>query len=46
MPQAFDKCVKNGGKVSTVKIGSNQYRHVCKLNGKIFYGHVKTKKKK
>ena len=45
MPKAFDDCVKNGGKIFTIKIGSNRYRHICKLNGKISYGHIKTKKK-
>ena len=45
MPIAFDRCVKNGGRVRTVKLGKTKYRHVCYLNGKSFQGHVKAKKK-
>ena len=46
MPKAFDDCVKNGGKVRTITLGGNKYRHVCTLKGKVSYGHIKTKKKK
>lgn len=46
MPKGFLKCVTNGGKVRTIKLGGNKYRHKCTLNGKTFLGHIKTKKKK
>jgi hypothetical protein len=44
MPAAFEKCVKDGGKVRTVTLPDNKYRHVCTLNGKSYYGEVKKKK--
>ena len=45
MPKAFMDCVKNGGKVFTVKIGKNKYVHGCKMPGskKAHYGEMKTK---
>ncbi len=46
MPKAFDRCYKNGGKVRTIKLSGNKYRHVCTINGKKYLGHIKTKKKK
>ena len=46
MPAGFDKCVKNNGKVRTIKLSDNKYRHICILGGKRYYGHIKTKKKK
>ncbi len=46
MPIGFERCVKNGGKVRTIKLGGNKYRHICTLNGKTYQGHIKTKKKK
>lgn len=45
-PKAFEECVKKGGKVRTIRIGKGKYRHVCILNGKIYYGEVKEKKKR
>lgn len=46
MPKGFDKCVANNGKVRTIKLSDNKYRHVCTLGDKKYYGHIKTKKKK
>ena len=46
MPQAFNTCVKNGGKVRTVKPNKDTYIHVCYLNGKSYRGEVKHIKKK
>ena len=46
MPKAFLKCVADGGKVRTIKLSGNKYRHVCTINGKRYLGHIKTKKKK
>jgi len=45
IPAAFDKCVKNGGKVRTIALSGGRYRHVCILKDKVSYGHIKTKKK-
>lgn len=45
MPAAFDRCVKNGGKVRTKKLSGGRYQHICFLNGKSYAGEVKTKKK-
>lgn len=48
MPAKFDKCVKGGGKVRTVKPSKGTYLHVCKPKGgkKTVAGHVKHNKKK
>ena len=45
MPKAFEDCVKNGGRVRTVKRGGNKYQHICFINGKSYAGEIKTKKK-
>ncbi len=35
MPEDFLKCVREGGRVITIKIGEDKYRHVCyDKNGK------------
>lgn len=46
MPKVFDDCVKNGGKVFTVKIGKDKYVHGCRIKGskKAVYGEMKKKK--
>ncbi len=46
MPAAFDKCVKMGGRVRTMKRGARKYQHVCFRDGKSVAGHVKTKQSK
>ena len=46
MPKAFDRCYKNGGRITTKKLSGNKYRHICTLKGKTYLGHIKTKKKK
>ncbi len=46
MPKKFLKCVSDGGKVRTIKLSDNKYRHICTIGGKSYYGHIKTKKKK
>jgi len=46
MPAKFLKCVADGGKVRTIKLGGNKYRHKCTLNGKTYLGEIKKKKKK
>lgn len=45
MPEAFDKCVKRGGRVRTKKLSDGRYIHVCFIDGKSYAGHVKEKKK-
>jgi len=46
MPKAFDRCIKRGGKVFTVKVGKNKYVHGCraKESKDAVYGEVKKKK--
>ncbi|HRF71121.1 MAG TPA: hypothetical protein PKV66_06800 [Candidatus Pelethenecus sp.] len=46
MPAKFDACVSGGGKVRTMKMKGNKYRHTCFIDGKMFMGNVKTKKSK
>ena len=49
MPKAFNKCVKSGGRVRTIKPKgrkSRTYIHVCYKNGKAYRGEVKKAKKK
>lgn len=45
MPKEFDACVKNGGKVITKRVNSNQYMHICYINGKTYSGEVKQYKR-
>jgi hypothetical protein len=45
MPAGFDRCVKNGGRVWTETLSGGRYRHVCRIGGKTYRGHIKTKKK-
>ena len=40
MPKAFDNCVKNGGRIKTIKPRSDVYIKVCWLNGKSYPGEV------
>jgi hypothetical protein len=42
-PQAFENCVKNGGRVRTKDVNATQYIHICFKDGKSFSGEVKTK---
>ncbi len=46
MGQAFNMCVKNGGKVRTKTMKGGKYMHVCFMNGKSYAGEVKKKMKK
>jgi hypothetical protein len=48
MPEEFDRCVANGGKVRTKDLGKGKYMHVCipKGGGSSVGGEVKTKKDK
>ena len=44
MPQAFENCKKQGGKIKTVKLGGGKHRHICYLNGKAYPGYVMNNK--
>ena len=46
MPAAFNKAIRQGARVRTLKIGKNKYIHVAFLHGKSYSGEVKTKKGK
>jgi hypothetical protein len=46
MPQGFDRCVAQGGRVRTLKLRGRRYMHVCFLAGKSYAGEVKVKKGK
>ena len=46
MPESFDKCVNEGGRVRTIKLKGGRYMRICYLNGKSHAGEVKTKAKK
>ena len=45
MPQAFNECVKNGGRVRTKTLKDGKYIHICFLGGKSYAGEVRTKEK-
>jgi hypothetical protein len=44
-PQAFEKCVADGGRVRTKDLGKGKYMHICFKDGKSYAGEVRTKKK-
>lgn len=44
MPQGFDNCRKNGGRIRTKKMGKNKYMRICWKNGTSYSGEVKTRK--
>jgi len=42
MPKAFEDCVKNGGRVRTVKPSKDTYAHICfPKSGDAVWGEVK-----
>ena len=43
MPEAFNRCVKAGGRVRTKTLDGGKYMHICFLKGKSYAGEVKTK---
>jgi hypothetical protein len=50
MPEAFNKCVKSGGRVRTISgpnkmfgLEKGQYKYICFKDGKSYAGHTKTK---
>ncbi len=47
MPADFEKCVKEGGKVRTLKVGKDKYMPICyDKAGKSHAGEVKIKRAK
>lgn len=45
MPQEFNKCVDQGGKVRTKSLNKTDYMHFCIINGKSYAGEVRKYKK-
>ncbi len=47
MPEGFDKCVKEGGRVRTMPVKGGRYMHVCfDKQGKSHAGEVQQKEPK
>ena len=44
MPAAFERCVKQGGRVRTKKLSKGRYIKICFVKGKSYSGEVHTKK--
>jgi len=44
MPAAFEKCVKDGGRVRTKKLSGGRYIKICYKDGKSYAGEVHKKK--
>lgn len=44
MPVAFENCVKQKGRVRTIKLPKGRYVRVCWKDGKSYRGEVKQKK--
>lgn len=44
MPAAFDRCVKQGGRVRTKTLKGGKYIHICFKDGKSYAGGVKENK--
>jgi len=45
MPQAFENCIKKGGKVRTKRVNKKEYIKICFLNGKSYAGETHAYKK-
>lgn len=46
MPAAFNRCVKKGGRVRTIKRTEGTYRRICYSGGKSYAGEEKRVKMK
>ena len=46
MPEDFNKCVAEGGRVRTKVLKGGKYMHICFLKGKSYVGEVKKSEKK
>lgn len=45
MPQGFDYCRSQGGRIRTKRVNKNEYMRLCYLNGKSYAGEVRRYKK-
>ena len=46
MPEGFDKCRREGGRIRTMKLKDGRYMHVCfDKQGKSHAGEIHTKQK-
>ena len=43
MPQAFDNCVRKGGRVRTKRLNEKEHMRICWIGGKSFRGEIKVK---
>ncbi len=46
MPEKFDKCEAEDGKIRTKSLPGGKYIHICIKGGKSYGGYVKKKKGK
>lgn len=46
MPEPFERCRRQGGRIRTKKLPNNKYIHICYLGNQSYAGEVKTTKKK
>ena len=44
MPADFDRCVREGGRVRTIKPNPSEFLRICFIDGKSFRGEVKKTK--
>lgn len=42
-PQAFENCIKHGGRVRTKTLSDGRYIHICYVGNKSYAGEVKDK---
>lgn len=45
MPDDFDKCVRDGGRVRTIKPKPGKFMRICFKGGKSFVGEIKVTQK-
>lgn len=45
MPEAFMKCVREGGRVFTKSLPKGRYVHGCSKGGKTYWGEMKMSNK-
>ena len=45
MPEEFEKCVKEGGRVRTMTLSGGRYRRICFKDGKFYADYIKKKKR-
>ena len=45
MPEAFDNCIKRGGRVRTKRLSKTHYIRICFIDGKSFSGEKREYKK-